>query len=198
MKSLAATSSDVPEQKQTCEDLQRLLECVKAAPELEKYFKTRESNLGAFITSYDTLWTLFAPKTQVIAKPFMKMPQVFEVNSFLNPGDKSLPRYQSILVWCWDWDGKKMIKIYYWLSIEKFSGTKDINQLSCYPIQYYKTGQEELKEALRARGLKYHTIVRSKTGASQMYAYNGDALTDGQNAIRSVIGNTVRVSSPLT
>ena len=99
---IATTCSDVPEQKQTCEDLQRLLDCVKAAPELEKYFKTRDSNLGASITTYDTLWTLFAPKTQVIAKSFMKMLQVFEVESFWSPGGKSLPRRQYILVWCWD------------------------------------------------------------------------------------------------
>lgn len=192
---LAATGSNVPEQKQTCEDLRRLLECIKAAPELENYFKTRDSNLGASITSYDTLWTLFAPKTQVIAKPFMKMLQVFEVESFWNPDFKPLPQHQSICVWCWDWNGQEMIRIYYWLSIERFSGTKDINQLSCFPIQYYKTDQVQLRKMLGDRGLRYHDIVQSKPGASQMYAYNGYALSNGQNAIKFVNESFVRISS---
>lgn len=190
LTTIAETASDDPKQKQTCKDLERLLECIRAAPELEKYFKTRDSNLSASITSYDTLWTLFAPKTQVIAKPFMKMLQVFEVESF-----RSLLRRQLILVWYWDWNGKKVIKIHHWLSINRFSGTKDINQLSCYPIQYYKTGQEELKKTLRARGEKFNRIVRSKTGASQMYTYSGDAVLDGQSAIKFGNQYTVKNSS---
>lgn len=181
LTTIAETGSDDPKQKQTCKDLEQLLECIRAAPELEKYFKTRDSNLSASITSYDTLWTLFAPKTQVIAKPFMKMLQAFEVESFT-----SLLRRKYLDVWCWDWDGKQMIKVYYELSIEKFSGTKDINQLSCYPIQYYKSGQEELKKTLRARGDKFNRIVRSKTGASQMYTYCGDVVSDGRSALKFV------------
>ena len=40
--------SDDPKQKQTCEDLERLLECVKAALELEKYFKTKNNPFPSF------------------------------------------------------------------------------------------------------------------------------------------------------
>lgn len=75
----------------------------------------------------------------------MNMPQVFEVESFWSPGVKSRHRRQYVFVWCWDWNGGKMVKTYYWLSIERFLGTKDIDQLSCFPIQYYETGEELFK-----------------------------------------------------
>lgn len=138
------------------------------------------------------MWTLFAPKTKVIAKPFMKMPQVFEVELFEIPSEKTLPRKQYVLAWCWDWTGKEMTKVYFWLGIEKFSGTKDINQLACYPLKYHKTDQEGLKKTLEERGIKYDKIVRSKTGAKQMYAYNGEALSERRNAIRLSDEDTVR------
>ncbi|MCJ1252166.1 hypothetical protein MMC30_009405 [Trapelia coarctata] len=185
-KAGAKSDCDDPKRKQACEDLQRLLERVKAAPELEKYFKTRESNLAASITTYDTMWTLFAPKTKVVAKPFLKIHQVFEVNDCL------IQFTGTISVWCWEWNGKEMTKVYHFLYIDKFSGTKDINQLTYYPLEYYKKGAEDREEhitMLRKRGEKYDKIVRSTTGATQMYAYKGDALSDKRNAIQSTKGN---------
>ena len=81
-----------------------------------------------------------------------------------------------------------MTKTYYNLPIEKFRGTKDINTLRCYPIKYYKSGASEeiagLYKSLKQRGAKYNKIVRSKSGATQMYSYDGEAVSNRQSAVR--------------
>ncbi|KAL9118250.1 MAG: hypothetical protein Q9187_005206 [Circinaria calcarea] len=168
---------DLPNKKQAREDLARLLDTVRAAPELEKYFKTRDSNLNAAITTYETMWTLFPPKTKIVAKPFLNTLQVFEVEAAPIPYETPVPRTLSVLAWCWDWNGKEMSKVYYWLDIEKFRGTKGINLLPCYPIKYHKDGtsedEEELLKVLKMRGAKYNKIVRSGPGSTQMYSYKG-------------------------
>lgn len=67
-KATEACDGDNEEKKQAREDLQTLMACVETAPDLEKYFKTRESNLRANITTYEFMWTCFAPGTKIIAK----------------------------------------------------------------------------------------------------------------------------------
>ena len=172
---------------------------MEGAPELEKYFKTRESNLNASITTYETMWTLFPPKTKIVARPFLNMLQVFEVESGPIPYGSPLPRKLNVLAWCWDWNGKEMTKIFYYLPIERFRGTKDINQLPCYPIKYHKGGtdqdEQELCKMLNTRGAKYNKIVRSKPGATQMYSYNGEAVSDRRSVIRSLENDAVSIES---
>ena len=183
--------------KQAREDLTRLLETIKVAPELQSYFKTRESNRIASITTYETMWTLFAPKTPVIAKLFLNTSQVFEVEGAPIPYFKGRERKLNVFAWCWDWNGKEMIKIYYSLPIEKFRGTKDIDALPCYPLKYHKTGNSEegegegIRKTLRERGAKYNKIVRSRPGATQMYEYKGEAVSNRQNIIKSTDNDEV-------
>ncbi len=176
------------EKKQAREDLVKLLECVEAAPELEKYFKTRESNIKANITTYDTMWSIFKPRTKVVAKLFLGTSQVFEVAIAPIPRFNRVPRRRSISVWCWDWNGKEMTKVFYDIMIDRFWGTKDISQLACYPIQYYMDGSEKeiekLTMELRERGAKYNKIVRSKSGASQMFNHNGPALSERRSVVK--------------
>jgi hypothetical protein len=81
-----------------------------------------------------------------------------------------------------------MTKVFYDIMIERFWGTKDISQLACYPLEYYMDGSEKeidgLCKQLRDRGAKYNKIVRSKAGASQMYIYNGPALSERRSVVR--------------
>ena len=174
--------------KQARKDLVKLLECVKGSPELEKYFKTRESNIRANITTYDTMWTIFPPKTKVVAKLFLNTFQVFEVAFAPIPRSIRVPRKRYVEVWCWDWNGKEMTKVYYEIPVELFWGTKDIGQLPCYPLEYYQDGNEKeidsLCNTLRVRGEKYNRIVRSKAGASQMYVYGGPALSERRSVVK--------------
>ena len=89
--------------------------------------------------------------------------------------------------------------MYYFLPIEMFRGTKDINQLPCYPIKYHKGGANEDEEGLckelKARGAKYNKIVRSRPGATQMYSYNGEAVSDKRNVIRLIETEAVSIRS---
>ena len=167
----------------------KLLECVEAAPELEKYFKMRDSNLKANITTFDTMWTIFKPKTKVVAKPFLQTTQIFEVAFAPIPRFDNVPstKRRAVSVWCWDWNGKEMTKVFYDIMINRFWGTKDISQLACYPLVYYMDGVDEeiqsLCDNLRERGKKYNRIVKSKTGASQMYMYDGPALSERRSVV---------------
>lgn len=178
---------------QARKDLEKLLESVTTAPELEKYFKTRESNLKAHITTYETMWTIFPPRTKIVAKLFLNQVQLLEVRGAPIPRRTPMPPNMKLLAWCWDWNGKEMVKVYYFLSIDRFWGTKDISQLFCYPLQYHKDeSPEDLCKMLRARGSRYNKIVRSKPGATQMYLYDGVALTERRNVIKPK-RDTVRV-----
>jgi hypothetical protein len=168
----------------------KLLECVEAAPELEKYFKMRDSNLKANITTFDTMWTIFKPKTKVVAKPFLQTTQIFKVALAPIPrfDDMPYPKMRVVSVWCWDWNGKEMTKVFYDITINRFWGTKDISQLACYPLENYMDRSEKeinsLRENLKERGLKYNRIVKSKTGASQMYIYDRPALSERRSVVR--------------
>jgi len=188
------------EKKQSREDLVKLLECVEAAPELEKYFKTRESNIKANITTYDTMWSIFKPRTKVLAKLFLGTYQVFEVALAPIPRFNRVPRRRSISVWCWDWNGKEMTKVFYDIMIDRFWGTKDISQLACYPLEYYMDGSEKeiekLCKEIRERGAKYNRIVRTKSGASQMFIHNGAALSERRSVVKKDRKDTVSIFTP--
>jgi hypothetical protein len=134
------------------------------------------------------MWTVFPPKTKVIAKVFLNTLQVFEVAFSPIIRQNRLPPKLWMIVWCWDWNGKEMTKVYYQIPIERFWGTKDINQIPCYPLEYYSDGTEEQIEAFcisqRARGAKYNRIVRSQPGSSQMYVYDGPALSERRSVVK--------------
>ena len=81
-----------------------------------------------------------------------------------------------------------MTKVFYDINIERFWGTKDIGQLPCYPLEYYMDGSEKeierLCKDLRERGAKYNRIVRSPSGAKQMFMYNGPALSERRSVVK--------------
>jgi hypothetical protein len=182
-----ARPEDDETEKQARLDLDRLLEVIKASPDLEKYFKTREYNLGARITTYEDMWTLFAPGTKIVAKLFLKQEQVLEVSRAPVPRryHRQVAVDPKILAWCWDWNGKEMVKAYYWLSIDRFWGTQPINELFCYPLEYYQGNSEEFCRMQRARGKKYCDIVHSRPGADQMWNYDGIALSERRSVIKA-------------
>ena len=184
---------DDEKRKQAREDLARLMEHVKGSPELESYFKTRESYLNANLTTYETMWSLFVPGKKIYAQPFMNTPQLFVVENppYMWERERRLqPTKLGVDCWCYDWNGKEMVKVYYSISIERFRGTKAVNELICYPIKYYKDeagqykSEEDLCNMLLERGRKYNKIVRGPKGATQMHQYKGNALADRRNAIR--------------
>jgi hypothetical protein len=91
--------------------------------------------------------------------------------------------------------------VYYFLPIEQFWDTKEISQLPCYPLQFFKDGDqkeiETLCESLKIRGEKYSKIVRSDPGKSQMYIYDGPALSETRSVVQRQPRDSVRPSSPV-
>lgn len=112
-------------ESQLSKDLSHLLGRVETAEELEDYFKTKEVNGGAKVTTFETLWTIFAPKTLIVAKPFLGIPQLLEVSESPIPPRgyaKNASRLWTF-AWCWDWNGKNMIKVTYAFKTKRFRGT---------------------------------------------------------------------------
>lgn len=178
-----------------------LLEHIRGASELENYFKTRESHLTANVTTYETMWSLFVPGQKIYAKPFLNMPQVFVVESppTIWERDRRLPLFIEMDCWCYDWSGKEIVKVWYWIRFERFRGTKAINELVAYPTKYYKDenpkaeikNEEDLFYTLVKRGVQYDQIVRGPKGSAQQHEYDGEALADRRNIIKQSRSNEV-------
>lgn len=169
------------------EDLGELLKCVMNTPELEAYFEVREANLQSSVVTYDTLWTLFGPGTKIIAKLFLDEPQVFTVHEAPIPvGDKKFKKF-SVIAWCWDWNGKKIVKSFYQFSIDEFPGKKYINELSVYPVSFGNLKEKaDHVEKIRVRADKYYEMVNGKPGSGQMWMFDGIAILAGDGLMKHV------------
>lgn len=146
--------------------------------------------MKAEVTTFEYMWTIFAPGSLVLAKPFLKQNQIFKVSLTPIPNYvRDLPAKLYITAYCWDWNGKKEVKIHYDFAIERFRGTKDINQLDCYPIKYHTDSsgvnqEAELRKTISERGKKYRSFVQCKEGAEQMHIHKGLAVSEQRNALR--------------
>ncbi|RYP17984.1 hypothetical protein DL765_004203 [Monosporascus sp. GIB2] len=137
---LVERAQDVPD-AQPCKKLANLLAAVKATPELEDYFRIRDADAKSRTVTFETLWTLFAPETLVVARPFMNIQQVFRVIDTIRLSS----RFFRIWAWHWDWDGKALIKVKYDLDIERFVGTRLVDDLPYQPLAYCSQA-EAIKE----------------------------------------------------
>jgi len=132
------------------------------------------------------MWTFFAPETKIVAKLFLKQDQILQVSRPPIPRRSPLPSKLDTLVWCWDWNGTEMTKVYYWSKIAQYWGTKAVNQLAYYPLNFLEDAKrEELCKLMRERGERYIKIVRGRSGATQMYIYEGLALSERRSVIRT-------------
>lgn len=174
----------VEPESQMSKDLTSLLERVKTAPELQDYFKSRDSNLAAKVTTFDTLWANFAPGTLVVARLFQNVEQIFKVEDSPIPWSLSQTyRHHKMWAWSWDFDGKKILKVEYALKFERFRGTKPIKELPYYPIEYHPD-PDRLKRESRERALKFiKATIRCARGAEQMFRYRGLAYADQRNLL---------------
>ncbi|KIY04112.1 uncharacterized protein Z520_00804 [Fonsecaea multimorphosa CBS 102226] len=168
-------------------DLNSLLECISTCTELESYFKTRDSNLESHTVTYQTIWTLFRPGTLVVARPFMNLPQVFEVKASPDPWED---RRLNIECWGYDWNGKEIVRVTFEFPIEKFRGTKEISSLFCYPLEYFRDEKENFDQSLRKELLergKWFLEVCQTTGAKQMFEYDGQAFSSRRSLARASV-----------
>ncbi|KAJ2989127.1 hypothetical protein NUW58_g3627 [Xylaria curta] len=174
---------EVNPEQQDSKDLTHLLQRVQSSEELSHYFKNRESNRNAKVTTYETLWTEFAPNMLVVTKPFMNTEQILRVSSTPIPYTRG-PRSRAImLAWCWDWDGKKMVKAYYELKFDRFRGTKPVNELPSYPLQYHQN-ETKLRAKILGRAERFiMATVLVRRGAGQMFKYNANAYRNRNRVI---------------
>lgn len=179
-----AREGDDTKLKVTRQDLADLLYHLKRTDELTDYFKTRESNREANLTTYSTMWTIFAPGTEVVVKTFLNNLQVFRVSSWPKPGSGG--NRKSVICWGYDWNGKDFVKCFYTFSIGKFEGTKEIDTLDYYPLEFYQDetldfedesgAAGHLRTSLIERGQLFHELYKTEKGAKQMFDYNGLVL----------------------
>jgi len=167
-------------------DLAHLLDRVQSSEELENYFKTRDSNIAGKSVTFETLWTVFAPKTLVVVKPFMGVPQLLQVSDAPMPYYRSrvrLPLALYMSAWCWDFDGKRMVKSTYRLRFKRFNGTKEINELDFYPVSYH-SDPAALYASIKIRAVDYlKATLFCEKGAGQMFRYEGNAYKAGRKIV---------------
>ncbi|KAK3690381.1 putative 26S protease regulatory subunit [Podospora appendiculata] len=139
-------------ESQTSKDLSNLLDRVQTAPELQDYFKVRESNLASKVVTFNTLWTVFVPGTLVVARLFQNVAQIFKIVDAPIPVSRGPYSMRQVTMWAssWDWNGKKLVRVEYELNFEWFRGTKVITELPYYPLMYHEDPERLLREA-RAR-----------------------------------------------
>ncbi len=70
----------------------------------------------------------------------------------------------------------------YVFEFEKFAGSKPINSLPCYPLDFYMNGNrnetKELEESLMNRGSRFRELCSAGKG-KQMFSYTGKVLYRG-------------------
>ena len=179
-------------------DLKLLLDTISSGSgdlKLDKYFKTRESDIKQRCVTFESLWTLFPPGTLVYGKPFQGQDQIFIVKDNLQPwppvGRKTIT--WTLECWVYDWNGKSFKRMGLRLDVESFDGTKPITELPFYPLDYHQQ-PEDLKKRLVERGAKYKKFCTAKQG-SRMFNYKGDAVF-GKKGFSGLVGDDDEVSLP--
>jgi hypothetical protein len=194
-----------PDEERAKDDLKLLLSYIAKCDELVRYFKTRDSNLRLGLVTFDSMWTLFAPGTKIIATPYMDTLQMFEVESphttlsaiesLQNPDTVASPlagssdnslSWRSIICCGLDFDGTQLVRAPYEFRIPKFLGARAINSLPCYPIDYLKPQDPmtkwELVELSKSRARMFKGLTRPS--ANRMFLYRGPILSEGFGIIK--------------
>lgn len=184
--------SDSSERNEARADLSKVLDFVQHSTGLEAYFKDRESHRSSQVVEYKFLWTIFPSGTEVIASTFMEEQQVMIVSAppyLYDPQDKS----QQLVCWYYDHDGTNWIVAQRIFEIDRYHGTRNINTLSCYPLEYHKpdrdnTSLEDLKLKFTKRGERFKELCTAKPGVGQSFDYNGHLLS-AESGFRSQYNN---------
>ena len=194
-----AANESSPDEKddQARKDLKLLLDTISSGsgdPKLDKYFKTRESNIEQNYVTFESLWTLFPPGTLVYGKPFLGQDQVFIVQDNMSTWPRFGGRQAStwsLQCWTYDYDGKIFKRIALKLDFESFEGTRPISSLPYYPLDHHQE-PEILKKYLIERGAKYRELCTAKP-ESRMFDYKGDVVF-GKRGFPGVTGDNGEVS----
>ena len=185
------------EEKQARTDLGKLLSIISTSsghPQLDQYFKDRDTFISEKSITHDALWTLFPPGTLILAHPFLEEPQVFSVQSC----DGFVLDTEAFWLTCYsfDWNGYEFNRVPFEMTINAWGDDrKSIIELPFYPLDYYeepslnKDGNtvaqdaiEMLKTKLINRGKAYEKLCTADKG-KQMFNYEGTAHVQRNSGI---------------
>ncbi|KAJ2901775.1 AAA family ATPase [Zalerion maritima] len=170
----------------TREDLKLLLKAIEEGtgdPKLDDYMKRRESFIESNTITFDALWTIFAPGTLVLSRPFPRENQVFIANtpyqSWPQIPSRGGRRAAKFDLWCctYDWTGFEFERRAFYLQMDHFEGTKPISALPTRPFTPDMDGYAEIKKDLIERGKEYVRFCTTPPG-NRMFSYEGKALLD--------------------
>jgi hypothetical protein len=150
-------SPDGEAESETLQDLKELLDnlaCVEQDTVLARHRAETERQI-----TYNKVWCLFRPGSLVVGWPFQgssgsKMPQIFMVHRTIVIEDNLI-----IVCWALDWDGSRLVRLYYEFKMAKYQDTKSITELECYPIKFYN--DKNLEKELIQRGKKFRQLCRA-------------------------------------
>lgn len=132
--------------KQTKEDLRQLLKMVRECNELASYFANRESDIKYGRVTYEFLWTMFAPRTEIFTKSTLGEPQLLQVMDAPGTGQKDDQTFQAEL-WGYDYNGSEMVRVFHEVVVtDKYEGTKNVDRLHYYPLKYFKDSSIKIKK----------------------------------------------------
>ena len=124
---------------------------------IEKYeaetIEARELAKKERQVTYAKMWTLFPLGSEVVAFPFKDSPQIFTIYRHGPKADGF-----SFQCWAYDWDGEKLVRHSYEFDVPSFQGLKKVEELPCYPIDFYNSngeGPQQLRKMLYERGKRF-------------------------------------------
>lgn len=119
----------------------------------DEIFKERSIARTSREISHNLVWTLFKPGTEVVTKLFNSLPQIMVVHR--HRPNRLRPENFDVTCWMYDWNGTRLVKQLYEITIFYFKDTKPIKDLECYPLQYHGQTEEDvatLRQDLIKRG----------------------------------------------
>ena len=143
---------------------------------LEPLLKNRE-------ITYDLLWALFKPNSEVYTTcPGTGEPRCVKFNHGEEKTRSSGTKYFHLDCRYFDFDGKVFGEAALGLAVEKFRGTKRIDLLQAFPLEYHRKSSE-----IRARLIGYGRIFNNLRGVHHRQ-YQGTAFYKDKD------GNKIKVS----
>jgi hypothetical protein len=137
--------------------------------------------------TFDLLWTLFKPNTLIYNfDERLRQPELLKSIAYVEfkRGEDRIP-YAEIACRVVHNDGNKFGLAETSLVIKQFSGAKKIQDLNCYPLEFFQ-GKEELKEKIAARGRKF---ARMSIDGHTPHEISGTAITDSDGEEETIIIN---------
>jgi hypothetical protein len=142
----------------TLHDLNVLLDYFR--PLYVKNFSAEEIKNTLGFTSYDLLWFLFKPGTNVYAKSGGKIAGfVLEFGDYKSHKEK---RWWEACCWNLSYDGHRIVRMWHVFKIRPFRGDKQITSLPVFPSWCLDSSDGgSVKERLSNLGEKYYKILRN-------------------------------------